>query len=160
MKKSGPVIPTKPISISKPLLLCGKQVSCYWLGVDWLALINMRKPLLKLTFAKKSNEDWLLYDQTDILAENMHVDFHDAAHWALQRALDDRFVLARDMEAQRQPWDPDILYACRVMSLQICKYHGPKDIHTLEGVDHMIRWLLLTDGELLQMSQSTKRLPR
>lgn len=159
MKKSGPVIPIKPIDTAKQLLLLGKPVSSYWMGVDWLALINMRKPLLKLTFDKKSNEDWLLYDQIDILAENMHVDFHDAAHWALQRALDDRFVLAREMEAQQQPWDPDILYTCRVMSLQLCKYHGPKDTHTQERVDRMIHTLLLTDGELLQMSQSTNRLP-
>lgn len=156
MKKSGPVIPFKPIDKSRQLLLCGKQVSCYWQGVDWLRLINMRKPMLKLTFDKKSNEDWLLFDQIDILAENMHVDFHDATHWVLQRALDVRFVLAREMEAQRQPWDPDILYICRVISLQVCKYHGPTDTHTLERVDHMIRSLLLTDGELLQISQSAK----
>ena len=87
MKKSGPVIPFKSIDKSRQLLLCGKQVSCYWLAVDWLTLINMRKSLLKLTFDKNSNEDWLLYDQIDILAENMRVDFHDVAHWVLQRAL-------------------------------------------------------------------------
>lgn len=149
MKKTVPTIPIKPIDSGEPLLLCGRQPPVYWMQVDWWALANMRKPILKLNFDEKSNEDWLLYDQIDILAENMEVDFSDAAHWITRQALGERFQDAREMEARKIPWDQDVLYVCRILALQLCKYYGPNDTYNIERVDKMINSLLITDDELL-----------
>lgn len=150
MKKSVPAIPTKPVDETYVLLLRGMEPPYFFLQVDWLALACMRKPLIKFTFEKKSSEDWLLYDQIDILAENMGVDFTDAAHWALRQALGEKnFQSAHDMYAGVTPWDLDIQYVCRIYSLQLCKSHRLKGAYSPERLDQVIEELLATDDELL-----------
>ena len=150
MKKSVPTIPTKPVDEANILPLRGMEPPYFFLRVDWLALACMRKPFIKFTFDKSSSEDWLLYDQIDILAENMDVYFTDAAHWALRQALGENFQSARDMYAGVTPWDLDIQYVCRIFSLQLCKSHRMKGAYNPERLDQVIEELLVTDEELLR----------
>lgn len=149
MKKPVPTIPTKQVDLDNILPLRGMEPPYFFLQVDWLALACMRKPLIKFTFDEKSSEDWLLYDQIDILAENMDVDFTDAAHWALRQALGEKFQSARDMYAGITPWDLDIQYVCRIYSLQLCKFHRLKGGYSPDRLDQVIEELLATDDELL-----------
>ena len=159
MKKSVLTIPTKPIDEADILPLRGMEPPHFFRQVDWLALACMRKPLIKFTFDKKSSEDWLLYDQIDILAEKMDVDFTDAAHWALRQALGEYFQAARDMHAGRTPWDLDIQYVCRIFSLQLCKSHLLKGAYCPERLDQVIEELLVTDDELLRGAKPGNFLP-
>ena len=159
MKKIAPTIPTKPVDVANILPLRGMEPPYFFLQVDWLALACKRKPLIKFTFDKKSSEDWLLYDQVDILAENMDVDFTDAAHWALRQALGENFQSARDMHAGRTPWNLDIQYVCRIFSLQLCKSHRLKGAYSAERLDQVIEELLITDDELLQGADPENSLP-
>lgn len=149
MKKFVPTIPTKPVDEANILPLRGMEPPYFFLQVDWLALACMRKPLIKFDFDKNSSEDWLLYDQVDILAENMDVDFTDAAHWALRQALGENFQSAREMYAGIKAWDLDIQYVCRIFSLQLCKFHRLKGAYSPERLDQVIEELLVTDDELL-----------
>ena len=159
MKQSVPTIPTKPVAEADILPLRGMEPPYFFLQVDWLALACMRKPLIKFAFDKKSPEDWLLYDQIDILAENMDVDFTDAAHWALRQALGGNFQPARDMYAGVTPWDLDIQYVCRIFSLQLCKSHRLQGAYSPERLDQVIEELLVTDDELLQAANPGNSLP-
>ena len=101
----------------------------------------------------------MLYDQIDILAENMDVDFADAAHWSLRQALGEYFTSARNMHAGRMPWDLDIQYVCRIFSLQLCKSNRLKGAYSPERLDQVIEELLLTDDELLQGANPGNSLP-
>lgn len=159
MNNTVPTIPTKSIDETNILPLRGMEPPYFFLMVDWLALACMRKPLIKFVFDKKSSEDWLLYDQIDILAENMDVDFADAAHWALRQALGKDFQPARDMYAGLTPWDSDIQYICRIFSLQLCKSHRLKGAYSPERLDLVIGQLLVTDDELLQEANPGNSLP-
>ena len=149
MKTTIPTIPTKTVDVDNVLPLCGMEPPIFFLRVDWRALACMRKPLIKLPFDKKSGEDWLLYDQIDILAENMDVNFSAAAHWALRRALGEHFQPARNMYSGLTPWDLDLQYVCRIFSAQLCKSHRFKGAYSPERLDHVIEELLVTDDELL-----------
>jgi hypothetical protein len=159
MNKHSLLIPTKSNGDREIPLLCGMQPPSFFLQVDWYALINFRKPLLELRFRQESDEDWLLYDQIEKLAEDVGVDFDDAAHWVLKCALGPHFEDARQMFARSRPWDPDIFYVCRVVSIQLCKFLGPDDIHTLEHVDDTIDCLLITDAELLAAAPAANSTP-
>lgn len=159
MNKAVPTIPTKSIDEADILPLRGMEPPYFFLRVDWLALACMRKPLIKFTFDKKSSEDWLLYDQIDILAENMDVDFADAAHWALRQALGKNFQSARNMNAGLTPWDFEIQYVCRIFSLQLCKSHHLKGAYSPERLDQVIEELLVTDDELLRGAKPGNSLP-
>lgn len=159
MNNTVPTIPMKSIDETNILPLRGMKPPYFFLQVDWLALACMRKPLIKFVFEEKSSEDWLLYDQIDILAENMNVDFTDAAHWALRQALGKNFQPARDMQACLTPWDLEIQYVCRMFSLQLCKSHGLKGAYSPERLDQVIEELLLTDDELLQGANPGNSLP-
>lgn len=159
MKKVVPTIPTKPVDENNILPLCGMEPPYFFLRVDWWALACMRKPLIKLSFDKRSAEDWLLYDQIDILSENMNVDFADAAYWSLRQALGEHFTSARNMHAGRIPWNFDIQYVCRIFSLQLCKSYRLKGAYSLEMLDQVIEELLFTEDELLQGANPANSLP-
>lgn len=149
MKKSDLIVPSKPVVPGDSLPLNGKPPSFYWMSVDWWALASKRWPEINLAFDDKCHEDWLLYEQIDILADQVEVDFVDAANWGLQRALGDRFESAREMLAQRQMWDADILYICTIFGIQLCNFYSPKQIPDPDRIFHMIKTLLISDEELL-----------
>lgn len=159
MKKSDLMVPSKSVIPGESLPLKGKLPSPYWQSVDWWALANKRWPEINLAFDGKCHEDWLLFDQIDILADQMEVDFVDAATWGLQRALGDRFVSARKMLAQRQNWDADILYICIIFGIQLCNFFSPKQIPGPDRIFHMIKALLISDDELLMNTPTENTTP-
>lgn len=89
----------------------------------------------------------------------MKAQFPIAAHWVVRKALGNSYELARQMDAKQIPWDEEIQYVCRRVSLQQCKYHGPEDVHILGLVDHMIYPLLLPDEELIYEMRPGNVLP-
>lgn len=149
MNKPDLTIPSKPVIPGDSFPLNGKIPSPYWMGVDWWALAMKRWPDVKLELNHDCHEDWLLFDQIDILAEQMEVDYVDAANWALQRALSDRFQSAREMFAQLRIWDADILYVCTIFGVQLCNFFTPSETPDPDKVFHMIETLLISDEELL-----------
>ncbi len=158
MKKDTPppLVPTKPFSENERIPICGKRITDFWMEIDWMTMINLHKPHLRLNF--ESHDDWLLFDQIDILAENMDVDFADAAHWVLRRVWGENFEAARAMQAMCRPWDDDMLYTCRVVALQFSKHLYPND-NTLYHLDHLVHSLLRTDDEVLHEANGHKSLP-
>lgn len=126
----------------------------FWVTLGWLELINMKKPNFKLDF--ETGEDWVLYEMIAVFAKVLDTNFHHAAHWVLRLALGDRFDDARQMLFAKMPWDPDVRFVCRVVSLQICKYEGPNDCHELGLLDHMLPPLLTTDDECLNYRRAMK----
>lgn len=159
MNKPDLTIPSKPVIPGDSFPLKGKTPSPYWMGVDWWRLAMKRWPDVNLVLDHDCHEDWLLFDQIDILAEQMEVDYVDAANWALQRALGDRFQSAREMFAQRKMWDADLLYVCTIFSVQLCHFFGPKDAPDPDRVFHMIESLLISDEELLIEAQAENTRP-
>ncbi|MBL8404303.1 MAG: hypothetical protein JNL16_07140 [Dechloromonas sp.] len=159
MKKETLTIPTKPMDEKDILPLCGMKPPAFFLQIDWMTLACMRKPLIKLSFDKKSAEDWLLYDQIEILAEKMDVDFCDAAHWGLRRALGVQFESARRMHKGRAPWNDDVRYICRIFALQLCNSRRFKNAYQASNLDNVIAELLVTDEELLLETASGNTLP-
>jgi len=159
MNKPDLTIPSKPVIPGDSFPLKGKTPSPYWMSVDWLALAMKRWPDVNLVLNQDCHEDWLLFDQIDILAEQMEVDYVDAANWALQRALGDRFQSAREMFAELKMWDAEILYVCTIFGVQLCNFFTPKETPDTDRVFHMIETLLISDEELLMNTRAKNSMP-
>ena len=127
--------------------LYGAVVAEAWLQTDWRGLAYTNFPELKLTF--DCDQDWLMYRQIEALATDVKADFPIAAHWILRKALGLQYEVARQMDAGHIPWDTELQYVCRYVSLQLCKFHGPNDDIELGLVDHMIHPLLIPDEDLI-----------
>lgn len=159
MKKPDLLIPTKPLVPGESMPLNGKTPSPHFMGVDWYALAKKRFPDIKLTFEKKCHEDWLLYGQIEILAEQLEVDYVDAAAWGLRRALGNGLEPAREMAAQKITWDVDTLYVCTIFGLQLCRFIYPKKTPSPDMIMHMIDTLLVSDEELLMQAPAKNQQP-
>ena len=110
-------------------------------------------PNLKLSFDRQSVNDWLLYRLIEALGAAVKAPFPIAAHWAVRKALGKNFKRARQMNLMEIPWEPELQYACRRYSLQLCKSQGPNDNHEIRPIDHMIYPLLLPDELLIHEMQ-------
>lgn len=122
-------------------------VSDVWLATDWLELIDRDRTVRPMVFDDDNDGDSFLHIAMLSMACDMEVSFADVAHWLVVRALGDRYESARKMERDEIPWDPDVQYICRTLSLQLCMFLGPENIHTLDRIDAMIHSILITDKE-------------
>lgn len=129
-------------------------VSDVWLATDWLELIDRDRTVRPMVFDDDNDGDSFLHIAMLNMACDIGVSFADVAHWIVVRVLGDRYESARKMQRDEIPWDPDIQYICRTLSLQLCMFFGPENTHTLYRVDAMIHNLLVTDEELLERAAS------
>lgn len=134
------------------------KVTAFWLNFDWSELIERKRRDFRLT-PEAVEDDGEIYDWIDALADNMGVDFVDASSWVLWRVLGDQLEVARRMNANQAPWDPDVQYACRAIALQACRCFGPCDIHPMTVVDGMVEALLSSDEELLFCARTANAVP-
>lgn len=122
--------------------------------IDWMGLINETYPIVFASPEDKAGRKSALYSLLQKFAKVMRVDFEDAAYWVSRRVLDDRFSEARRMYAGEKAWDDDVLFTCRVLALQICRFLGPNHERKMQKVDQMIGSVLMTEEELLRATIS------
>lgn len=127
-----------------------KAVPSPFLDIDWKKLVSETYPVVFDSPQDKNGRKSDLYISIQRLSKLIRVDFEDSAHWVLRRVLGSRYLEARRMHEGQIEWDEDLRYVCRIMSLQVCRYLGPKHEREMRIVDGMINTVLPTLDVLLQ----------
>lgn len=97
-----------------------------------------------------------------IEADDHEVDFVDATHRVLRKALGKRgFERARRAMFSAATWAADDLRICRRLALELFGYFSENELELASPdiVDAMMEWLLLTDAELEAKCKLTERQP-
>jgi hypothetical protein len=144
-----------------------QEVECYIkyvIQTNWASLVLEGFPILNMT-VKGTQDDSDLYSKIEAFAHDTEIDFADAAAWVLRAALGvNQTEQARKMAKAEIPWDQNTLFACRRMSLQLCRWLAswidPSRVDfPLTKIDHMIWSLLITDEEILEARAPKNSLP-